>query len=254
MVKFIQMKSFRLYVDESGVHDLNHFDKNFTLCGIVVNQYQAENLKIKADQIKFKYWNNTDIVFHSHEIGAKKNDFAILKDPTINKNFLTDLLIFLNTTGYHIIVVSINKDKAKALGWTSDQILDIANDNLIEIFLEYLASDGNKGQIVMESSSAKDIAFYKRYAKYLSHGFPKLSLTPDNVKKTLTSLSFVSKNNHDIESQLADLFAYPATCKFLHDENIKTMAASSYEQKICNIMSAKVISIKGAKKGFLRLP
>lgn len=247
------MKSFRLYVDESGISDLEHHDKNFTLCGILVDEYQAEGLKIKADQVKFKYWNTTDIVFHSQEIGAKTNDFTILANPTTNKNFITDLLVFLNTSGYHIIVVSINKERAIAAGWDSGKVLDSANEKLIEIFLEFLSYKRCRGQIVMESSSAKDIAFYKRYIQYLSHGFPKLGLTAENVKKILTSLSFVSKNNHDIESQLADLFAYPATRKFLHDEGIKPLASGSYEEKICNIMGAKIVQI-GTEKGLIRLP
>lgn len=245
------MKNFKLYIDESGIPNQNHYDKNYTLCGIVVMKYQAEELKIKADQIKFKYWNDTNIVFHSREIGEKINDFSILQNPTIEKSFLKDLIFFLSSGKFRCIIVSINKEKAQQSGWTSGQILDKANDTIIEIFLEFLAKNQDNGQIVIESSSVKDISFYKRYTQYLSHGFNNLGLRGNDVKKILTSLSFVNKNNCDIEAQLADIFAYPATRKFLHDEGVKLLIKGSYEEKISNIMLVKLID---GTKGIIRLP
>jgi len=245
------MKNYKLYIDESGIPNPNHYDKNYTLCGIVVQKYWAEELKIKADQIKFKYWNNTDMVFHSHEIGAKINDFSILQNPNVRKSFLKDLICFLSNGKFHCIIVSVNKEKAIQAGWNEDEILNQSNDKIIEIFLEFLARHQNTGQIVLESSSAKDIDFYKRYTKYLSHGFANLELSGADVKKMFTSLSFVSKNNHDIESQLADIFAYPATCRFLHNEGVKLLPVGSYEEKISNIMTSKLIDMA---KGIIRLP
>lgn len=234
------MEHFKLYVDENGVSDLNHWDPNFTLCGIIVKKHQAEELRIKADQIKFKYWNRTDIVFHSKDIATKTGDFSILGDPTTEKNFHRDLMAFLNLP-YQCIVVSVDKTKARSSGWNSAMILDRANEKMIEFFLRFLTKNGasNKGQIVLESSSAQDIAFYKQYAYFFSHGLAPVSLTADDVKKTLTSLSFVSKGNHDIEAQLADLLAYPATQKYLHLEGKRAIAAGTNLEKMCNTAWAK---------------
>ena len=41
-------KLYKLYIDESGAPELSHHDKNYTLCGIIVQPYQAEELKIKS--------------------------------------------------------------------------------------------------------------------------------------------------------------------------------------------------------------
>lgn len=87
-------KLYKLYIDESGAPELSHHDKNYTLCGIIVQPYQAEELKIKANQIKFKYWTDTDIVFHSVDIGQTKNNFAILNNPITKKDFHKDLISF----------------------------------------------------------------------------------------------------------------------------------------------------------------
>src|ERR1035437_2947550 len=161
-------QDFKLYLDENGVSDLNHYDKNFTLCGIVVTKYQAEEICIKADQIKFKYWGRTDIVFHSQEMNAKTGHFSILNDPNVKKSFYRDMNAFLSLPLYRCIVVSVDKEKAKLQGWNSGKILDEANDKVIEMFLKFLVRQKrpSRGRIILESSSAQDIAFYKRYAYY----------------------------------------------------------------------------------------
>lgn len=247
------IKLHRLYIDESGAPELTHHDKNYTLCGIIVRPYQADSLKIKADQIKYKYWNDTNIVFHSVEIGQMKNDFSILNNPTIKKDFYKDLLFFLNSGTYKVIIVSVNKEKASKQGLDSKQIHEMAYDEMIMFFISFLAKEKLKGQIHMETSGGKDVNFHKRFISYLSHGLPSLSLTHSDVKELLTSISFVSKNNHDIETQLADLFAYPATRYFLHTEGTKALITNSYEEKVSNILKLKLIDVKG-KKSLIRIP
>lgn len=246
-------KLYKLYIDESGASELSHHDKNYTLCGIIVQPYQAEELKIKANQIKFKYWTDTDIVFHSVDIGQMNNSFAILNNPITKKDFHKDLISFLNNGNYKVIVVSINKDKAMREGWDSKKVQDRAFDEMIEFFISFLASKQLKGQISMESSGGRDVNFHKRYTRYLSHGLPSFSLSNADTKKILTSISFVSKNNHDIETQLADLFAYPAIRKILHSESIKPLVIGSYEEKVSNILGVKLIDING-RKSLIRLP
>lgn len=242
-----------LFIDESGAPALSHFDRNYTLCGIIVRPYQTESIKVYADRIKFKYWNDTNVVFHSEEIGKKKNDFAILQNPNIEKAFIKDLLDFLDNTDFRCIVISVDKTKAVANGWNSKQIQDVAMDKMIEFFISFLATKSFRGKIVMESSGGKDVSFYKRYSAYLSKGYAPLGLTHVDVKQLLTSISFVSKNNHDAETQLADLFAYPATRQFLHNESVKPLIVGSYEHSICEIMKKKIITI-GNQSAFVRLP
>ena len=248
-----EAKHHCLYVDETGSPNHGHHDPNYTLCGIIVRPYQAENIKTHADQIKFKYWNTTDVVFHSHEMGKKINKFDILKDSTIEKAFFDDLFEFLQKAEFRIIVVSVDKVKAKSLGLTSNQVQDIAADKMIECFTEFLSKGKFIGKIVMESSGGKDMAFYKRYSSSLSQGLKTLGLTHKNVKDLLTSISFVNKNNHDIETQLADIFAYPATRLFLHNEAKKSLINNTYEHSICEVLKKKLAKIS-KQETFYRLP
>ncbi len=241
------MSTIHLYLDESGSPDINDHSQNYTLCGIIVNHYQSENLKIKADQIKFKYWNHTEIVFHSSDIGAQKGDYSILNNPSIKSDFLKDMYIFMNNCTYKCIVISIDKSKAVPKGWNSDQIRDYASDKMIECYIEYLAKNKSSGSICLESAGKRDFSFYNRYAYYLAHGLTRLGLKHDDLKKLLTSISFVSKKNHDIETQLADLFAYPATCNFLNLEGVRPLVKGSYEEKMCNILNSKIVDVNTQK-------
>jgi hypothetical protein len=243
----------KLYIDESGSPELSHHDKNYTLCGVIVRPYQADSLKTKADQIKFKYWNDTDIVFHSVEIGLMQNDFTILKNPDIKKNFHKDLIHFLNDGMYKVIVVSVDKEKATKQGLDSKNIQDMAFDKMIGSFLAFLTKNKQKGQIHMETSGGRDVNLHRRFIFHSSHGYPDLSLTHSDVKTILTSVSFVSKNNHDIETQLADIFAYPATRYFLHIEEKKPLVVGSYEEKVTNILKQKLIDV-GGEKSLIRIP
>lgn len=250
--------NFKLYIDENGVSDLNHWDNNFTLCGIIVTKHQAEELRIRADQIKFKYWGRTDIVFHSREIATKSGDFSILNDSHVETNFQRDIINFLGLPLFRCIIVSVDKGKAKTQGWDSGKVLDQANQYVIEMFLKFLIRQKrtSRGQIVLESSSAQDIAFYKRFAYYVSHGANTLNLNSQDVKNTLTSISFVSKVNHDIEAQLADLLAYPATQKFLKDEGLRAITHGTQLEKMCNVVWNKLADLgpNTSNKACIRLP
>lgn len=247
---------YKLYLDESGTPNLEGSNPKFPyfiLSGFVVNEEQEIKLKIKADQVKFKYWGRTDIVFHSREIGRRENDFSILKDPIVEQNFYKDLSqLFVNNGGRSIIAV-INKDKTNKLGWKEADVYKKTSNAILKFFIEYLNAKGYKGQIIIESAGTqKDILFYKEYIYFLAHGIPDLSLTHQKMKQILTSISFVSKNNLDIETQMADLLAYPAGHNCLVSGGFKTMIPNSYEDKMCKILNAKILKIINKSTGIIK--
>ena len=91
------MKTLSLFIDESGdVNPKVSRSEVYILAGCMTDEYSRERLKIEADQIKFKLWSRTDIIFHSREVGRKEGDFKILKDPKMYKEFKKDLFNFLN--------------------------------------------------------------------------------------------------------------------------------------------------------------
>ena len=87
----------------------------------------------------------------------------------------------------------------------------------------------------------------------MANGFPRLGLDHKEVKKLLTSISFVSKNNHDTEEQIANLLAYPAGYQCLVNRGARAFIANSYEEKMCNVLTSKLINI-GTGNSFVTIP
>ena len=73
---------YRLFIDESGKSTLKNIENirpHFSLAGVIVHENTKEALKNRADQIKFKYWGRTDIIFHAQDLRRLTGDFAIFK-------------------------------------------------------------------------------------------------------------------------------------------------------------------------------
>src|SRR3990167_5764327 len=113
------MKFLNFFIDELGSAYRNEkFSSHYILSGCIVNNYSREFLKIRSDQIKFKYWRNTDIVFHSREIGRKIGDFTILKNTKVYNEFKKDLFTFLRLGSYQLFIVALDKNKSLKANWT----------------------------------------------------------------------------------------------------------------------------------------
>src|SRR3989338_2110159 len=150
---------FKLYLDESGTPALGGYNPSFPyfiLSGFIVDGEKAEKLKTRADQIKFKYWSRTNVVFHSREIGRRENDFSILKDPTIEQDFHKDLVQLITSTGGSSGVVIVDKNKKeKTRGWSANDIYRNTSRAMLAFFIEFLHAKNNKGQIIVESAGTK---------------------------------------------------------------------------------------------------
>ena len=242
---------FKLYLDESGTPALGGYNPSFPyfiLSGFIVDGEKAEKLKTRADQVKFKYWGRTNVVFHSREIGRRENDFSILKDPDVERIFHKDLSQFLIGSSGRSIIATVDKRKAVKLGWKERDIYRNTSNEILKFFIEYLYSRNDNGQIIIESAGTeRDVLFYKEYIHFLSHGVVALGLDHRKTKHILTSISFVSKNNQDIEAQVADLLAYPAGYKCLVAEGAKVAVPNSYEDNMCQILDAKILKFTNKK-------
>lgn len=97
-------------------------------------------------------------------------------------------------------------------------------------------------------ANPKDFFFHKAAGYYLSNGISKLGITYKQVQNVLTEVSFVTKKNHDIEEQIADLLAYAARIKYLK-KSTKTL--TNYEKGILKVLDTKLFKMHpttGVKK------
>lgn len=253
MVAKKHMKLVNLFIDESGSENPKTVKAGlYIICGCMASNQSREKLKVTADQIKFKFWDRTNIVFHSREIWRKEGDFSILKDSQINKQFCKHLFNFLSGGGYQIMAVVVDHRQAAKKNWNSKKVYKETASIIVRGFILALLAAGNRGRLVIESAtSEKDFNFHKAAGHYLANGIKELDVSCNQVQNVLTEISFVSKKNFDIEEQVADLLAYGAKLKFLKKNK---SALNEYDKQILRIANQKLFQIhpnmSGRKKKF----
>ncbi len=252
MTNHFDKTAYKLFIDELGHTSYKHPSPLYILSCCSVDDLESQRMKIRANQIKFKYWGHTDIIFHSREIGRKDGKFAILKDKDIYKSFLQDLESFLLESKFKMFFAITNKDNAKKSGWDEVKTYKETANVMIRNFILILLSHDSRGEIVIESATAtKDFYFHRALGHFLSDGLIVPKVSYKKVQETITSISFVSKKNHDIEEQIADLLAYAIKCKSLK----KKIKKNSYEDIILKILNKKLFraprNVSTSKKKFL---
>jgi len=235
---------YKLFVDELGVANPKARQSEvYILSGCSIDDSERKNVQKWADHIKFKYWGRTDIVLHSREIGRKENDFKIFKNKKLFEEFISDLEEFVENSQFKMFFIIVDKEEVKKKGWDQNKIFKETSDAMIKNFLLATLSNNSKGKIIVESAGAeKDFYFHKALGYYLSGGIPKLKVDYRKVQDTITSISFVTKNNHDIEEQIADLFAYAAKCKYFTRKKRK-VKNGLYEKMIVSMLNKKIFKV-----------
>lgn len=193
--------------------------------------------------LEFKYWGKTNVVFHSRDLGKNENDFTLFKR---NKNkrdeFLKDLINWLKSCNIYVFVIAVDKDLSKSKGWNEIKVIKETARKLFYHFIVWLLARGeSQGRIHVESAtSEKDKYYLNEFSYFLSPGCKELSVDYKIIQDILTSISFVTKRNHDIEEQISDLFAYAARCKFMRLTKKKTFKIGTYEDRIVKVLESKL--------------
>lgn len=236
------MKLVNFFIDESGFANPKQKESPcYIICGCMVDNDCRQYLKIKADQIKFKYWGRENVVFHSREIYRQEGEFKILKSSATQNDFERDLFAFLNHGGYEIFVVIVDKEKALKKNWNEIKVYKEATNAIVRKFVLALLAKKCHGRLVVESAtSQKDFLFHKAVSYYLSNGVKEFKVPYSEVQECLSEISFVTKKNHDIEEQIADLLTYGAKLKFIKK---KPDNMTSYDVKILKIFESKLFFV-----------
>jgi hypothetical protein len=235
---------YKLFIDELGTASTKDTKSElYILAGCSVNEAERHNVKNWADHIKFKYWGHTNIVFHSREIGRKENDFRILRNKETLEEFLKDLEQFLLCSKFKMFFVIVDKEKIRKMGWNDIKIYQETSASIVMNFLLILLSSDSTGKIIIESATAeKDFYFHKALGHFLAEGLKELKVNHKRVQEAITSISFVTKNNYDIEEQISDLFAYAAKCKYLKKKR-SACKSGEYEKMILRLLERKLFKV-----------
>lgn len=234
-------KYLNLFIDELGTPEPRSKTQTiYILSGVLLTDRARQDLEIVANQIKFKYWNRTNIIFHSRDIGRKQKEFEVLRDEQISKSFEKDILHFLSHGQFALFSVIVDKSKVPK-NWNEITIYKRTSKEILKSFIFALLAQKSKGKIVIESATAeKDFYYHKSAGYFLSNGFPEYKISYADVQEVLTEISYVTKKNNDIEEQIADLLAYGMRLRYEKERKDKL---SSYERKLVKIVGNKLFKI-----------
>lgn len=218
-----------LFIDESGESFPGRYKQSpsFIVSGCSINQDKRELASKKLDQIKFKYWDRTNVILRSFEIGKKEKDFAIFKkNPSLFHQFIGNMESFFTCCPLVLLGVIVDQEKAFKANWSQKTVIKRAYDAIIANFIRLLSAQNAKGEIVQEASSTlQDIIIYETFFHYQASGIMNENISDKEVKERLTGLSFVTKKHMDTESQIADLLSYGL--KLEHCIHHRQLAADS---------------------------
>lgn len=199
-----------LALDESGKASYKHLSKNFVLSGLILSEGYKMELDNQVRQLKLKYFNDENIVFHCRDMLRKKGSFAVWRqNQQLEVNFWSEFIEFFNNDNLSIALVITNKEKAKNIGWNEITILRRAYSKILEEFTNIYLQN-NKGKIIAESDPYQDKYLIEAHNRLQSIGIPSQGISSFDYRHKITSLSLVNKLNYDVDIQLADSLAIMA--------------------------------------------
>lgn len=240
---------YRLYIDESGDHNVNGSKKPqdiyLGVTGIMIqDSVSNKDLHIEMEAIKTELFDQkpgNPVIFHRDEIIGKKGIYAKLWDPELREEFDNRLLSLLDNQRYIIISTVLNKTNHKER--YQDRAINPYNyclDLLIERYCGLLRYLGAVGDVLAESRGKRENRLLEQeYAELYQFGTHYCDFCV--VQSTLTSSQIKIKDkSENIDGlQLADILAYPCKQDILIESKIIPDDRTKYEDQISGVISSK---------------
>ena len=215
-----------MFVDESGDASVQSIDTSFNtfiLCGVLISEASYSIFDIACKELKMKYFETDEVIFHLSKMRAKKGVFKIFQAPAVLANFLVDFHELLTNTDFKIISVLINKPAYIIKYPQRNSVYQEALKFMCERSVFCLRKEDivKKFFIFMEQRDSQDIFIKKYYTANISNGTPFMSRMEMRVCEPF--LNFRKKKANINGLQLADICAYPIGRKHLSPDTINPL-------------------------------
>lgn len=240
---------YRLYIDESGDHTINHLDDfNKRYLGItgIIARYGLDHLELhnEMESIKKDIFNphpDEPIIFHREDIIARRKPFDKLLDVDTCKEFNARLLSLFANQHYTIIATVINKQgHQKRYGDRAFNPYNYCLTMILERYSGWLRYMGAVGDVIAESRGGnEDQIIAEEYSNIYEYG--TLFSNAEEFQSTLTSKSIKIKKKYTNVSglQFADLLAYSTKQDIMIERGIIEDCRTSFEKEIYECIKDK---------------
>jgi hypothetical protein len=200
----------RMYLDESGNHDLVRIDQQypmFVLGGVIVDaDYADGEMAERVANFKREVFGSPDIILHTAEIARNKNAFECLKHPAKRQEFYTALNNVMRTLRYKVVACAINKTAhLERYGWSAVDPYWLSLQVLVERFCYEIGNKAHQGEIIAECrrpdlDKQLRAAYRSIQTRYLDH---------TTIAARISGLTCVPKTANLAGLQIADLVVSP---------------------------------------------
>ena len=208
----------RLYIDEVGNPDLgssrNPNHRYLSLTGVVIELgYVNGVLHPEMEDLKRRYFGShpdEPIILHRKELVNKRQPFAALTDPTVERAFNRELLDRLRAWEYAVITVIIDKlqQMEQYQVWRYDPY-HYCLKVLMERYVVWLQSEDATGDVMAESRGGNEDKRLKRsFERVYEEGSEWVPPALIQARLTSRQLKVKPKSNNIAGLQLADLIAH----------------------------------------------
>jgi hypothetical protein len=113
---------------------------------------------------------------------------------------------------------------------------------ILSNLIKFVVAKDYKGQIIAEASAhEQDLHLYRNFFKFMGNGIQRLSISSKDVKKHVTSIMYVTKQNEDCETQLVDLLAGVIPIKYELKKGKKELSGvNEFDLEFLKILESKL--------------
>ncbi len=171
-----------LYVDESGRSNPGHTSglAFFSLGAVALTEEEAESYCAKADEIKMRFFGNTNVTFHEPNMRNRDGDFYFGNNEPEQRSFDSAIEALIKETEFVAFGVGIRKRafandflEAGLAPYLPSDVYVIAIAMMLERYVDFLANSPEKrlGRLTFEGQGAKEDAYHQlEYARLLIEG------------------------------------------------------------------------------------
>jgi len=231
------MDSAYIFVDETGKADFTHESEYFCLSAIVINDNNRKRLRLAMDELKLKYFGAKGYVLHGSELKR-----ALKFRHKSELDFVKDLRKIVLPIGFFALCTITDKLQAKKGNWIKETILEKSYSMILSNLIKFVMAKDYRGQIIAEASAhEQDLYLYRNFFKFMGNGIHRLSISSKDVKRHVTAVTYVTKQNEDCETQLVDLLAGVIPIKYkLMRGKMKEVEISEYDRELLKILENKL--------------
>lgn len=219
---------FLAFLDETGDHSLQHIDRQYPIFALGAvfckNETYRNQINPIFDGLKYRFWGKRHVILHSTDIRNSRNDFAILRNPSIRNDFIECVNNAITNSPFELVISAVDKydhnlhysDPTNPYNLTLEFLMERA------YYLIGKPNNNDKSCLFIAESRNEDEnqKLLRVFQKIKRNGTRFVTASQLDF---IIDLKFIKKQENEIGHQIADLCLYPTAKTLLSGRVYQSM-------------------------------